>query len=101
MTSSTSLRIVGIDPAVRIAHVLEDCFTAAKEDSAVLSAGASVAGVVPSVCAQATAPPPRPTSAVVPSAPPIIRVRSFEVIDRHLLVPSVAFTLGHHRDHPD
>jgi len=30
-------RIVGIDAAVRVAHAMEDCFTAAKENAAVLS----------------------------------------------------------------
>ena len=30
-------RIVGIEPAVRVAHVMEDCFTAAKENRSILS----------------------------------------------------------------
>src|SRR5207344_1288905 len=33
-------RIVGIEPAVRVSHVMEDCFTAAKNNSIVLSSDA-------------------------------------------------------------
>lgn len=33
-------RIVGIEAAVRVAHVMEDCFTAAKENRAILSSDA-------------------------------------------------------------
>jgi two-component system sensor histidine kinase and response regulator WspE len=33
-------RIVGIEPAVRVSHVMEDCFTAAKDKTVVLSSDA-------------------------------------------------------------
>src|SRR3954466_6162554 len=33
-------KIVGIEPAVRISHAMEDCFTAAKEKTVVLSSDA-------------------------------------------------------------